>query len=200
MLNKGGAELQAEKSELISDEMSEKIIDTAGKLATTGGANNITVRSILKALGITNRVFYNRFHNIDEVLDRVWRNTSIEMRDVILSNFDENGDFFEQVNNVVSQILIMTYDIKMHFNQYAFESDSVSRENHDWWIREIKRLIDFAKSRKYIKDVDSEVLSYSIWCFCRGYNADAVGRGLPKEEALKNFKYSFAFLLEGLKA
>ena len=192
--------MQAEKSELISDEMSEKIIDTAGKLATTGGANNITVRSILKALGITNRVFYNRFHNIDEVLDRVWRNTSIEMRDVILSNFDENGDFFEQVNNVVSQILIMTYDIKMHFNQYAFESDSVSRENHDWWIREIKRLIDFAKSRKYIKDVDSEVLSYSIWCFCRGYNADAVGRGLPKEEALKNFKYSFAFLLEGLKA
>ena len=122
------------------------------------------------------------------------------MRDGILSNFDENGDFFEQVNNVVSQILIMTYDIKMHFNQYAFESDSVSRENHDWWIREIKRLIDFAKSRKYIKDVDSEVLSYSIWCFCRGYNADAVGRGLPKEEALKNFKYSFAFLLEGLKA
>ena len=192
--------MQAEKSELISDEMSEKIIDTAGRLATTSGANNITVRSILKALGITNRVFYNRFHNIDEVLDRVWRNTSIEMRDGILSHFDENGDFFEQVNNVVSQILIMTYDIKMHFNQYAFESDSVSRENHDWWIREIKRLIDFAKSRKYIKDVDSEVLSYSIWCFCRGYNADAVGRGLPKEEALKNFKYSFAFLLEGLKA
>ena len=180
--------------------MSEKIIDTAGRLATTCGANNITVRSILKALGITNRVFYNRFHNIDEVLDRVWRNTSIEMRDGILSHFDENGDFFEQVNNVVSQILNMTYDIKMHFNQYAFESDSVSRENHDWWIREIKRLIDFAKSRKYIKDVDSEVLSYSIWCFCRGYNADAVGRGLPKEEALKNFKYSFAFLLEGLKA
>jgi len=192
--------LQAEKSELISDEMSEKIIDTAGRLATTSGANNITVRSILKALGITNRVFYNRFHNIDEVLDKVWRNTSIEMRDGILSHFDENGDFFEQVNNVITHILIMTYDIKMRFNQYAFENDSHTRENYDWWIREIKRLIDFAKSRKYIKDVDSEVLSYSIWCFCRGYNADAVGRGLPKEEAVKNFKYSFAFLLEGLKA
>ena len=192
--------MQAEKSELISDEMSEKIIDTAGKLATTSGANNITVRSILKALGITNRVFYNRFHNIDEVLDKVWRNTSLEMRDGILSHFDENGDFFEQVNNVITQILIMTYDIKMRFNQYAFENDSQTRENYDWWIREIKRLIDFAKSRKYIKDVDSEILSYSIWCFCRGYNADAVGRGLPKEEAIKNFRYSFAFLLEGLKA
>jgi len=122
------------------------------------------------------------------------------MRDGILSHFDENGDFFEQVNNVITHILIMTYDIKMRFNQYAFENDSHTRENYDWWIREIKRLIDFAKSRKYIKDVDSEVLSYSIWCFCRGYNADAVGRGLPKEEAVKNFKYSFAFLLEGLKA
>ena len=63
----------------------------------------------------------------------------------------------------------------------------------------IKKLIDYAKSHGLIKDVDSDVMSYAIWCFCRGYNADSVGRGLPKEEAVKNFKYSFGFLLDGLK-
>ena len=56
-----------------------------------------------------------------------------------------------------------------------------------------------APEKRYIQNVDSEVMSYSIWCFCRGYNADAVGRGLPMNEAIKNFKYSFAFLLNGLR-
>ena len=51
----------------------------------------------------------------------------------------------------------------------------------------------------YIKEVDSEVLSYSLWCFCRGYNADAVGRNIPKDVAVKNFRYSFGIILEGLK-
>ena len=64
---------------------------------------------------------------------------------------------------------------------------------------EIKKLIDHAKKKGFIKDVDSWVLSYSIWCFCRGYNADAVARGLPRDEAIANFRYSFGYLLEGLK-
>ena len=65
---------------------------------------------------------------------------------------------------------------------------------------EIIKLIEYAKKEKLLKDVDSYAVSYAIWCFCRGYNADAVGRKLPKEEAVKNFKYSFGFLLDGLRA
>ena len=62
------------------------------------------------------------------------------------------------------------------------------------------KLIEYAKSRCYIKDtVDSEIMSYSIWCFCRGYNADAVGRKLPIDEAVKSFKYSFSVLLDGMR-
>ena len=60
--------MESAKSELITDAMSEKIIETAEKIATTDGASTLTVRRILKELGITNRVFYNRFRNIDEVL------------------------------------------------------------------------------------------------------------------------------------
>ena len=60
-------------------------------------------------------------------------------------------------------------------------------------------MIDYAMEHDYIKQVNSDVLSYSLWCFCRVYNADAVGRKIPKEEAVANFKYSFNFILEGLK-
>ena len=56
------------KSEMIRDEMSERIIEVAHVIVQNGGVSALTVREILKRLNITNRVFYNRFHNIGEVL------------------------------------------------------------------------------------------------------------------------------------
>jgi AcrR family transcriptional regulator len=185
--------------ELIKDEMSDKIIAAAETIATTSGPETLTVRKILQHLAITNRVFYNRFHNISEVLDIVYQKTVQKIRDTIPNEFDPQKDFFEQVIDFVSNTLVISYRTKSHFNYYVFENDSVSDYNYRWWMQKIREIIEYAKEKKYIKNVDSEVMSYSIWCFCRGYNADAVGRGVPMHEAIKNFKYSFAFLLEGLK-
>ena len=184
---------------LIQDEMSQRIIQAAECIATEKGADTVTVRKILQTLGITNRVFYNRFHNIEEVLAMVYKSMIPKIRESFSTKIDESRDFFEQVTDVVVKALLMSYDTKMQFNSYVFASDSVSQSNYLWWTEEIKKLINYAKQRDYIKDVDSDILSYSIWCLCRGYNADAIGRKIPKHEAVKNFKYSFAFLLEGLK-
>ena len=100
---------------------------------------------------------------------------------------------------MVTNSLIASYDAKMRFNQYVFENDSRNSGNYEWWVDEIKKLISYAGSRELIKEVDADILSYSIWCFCRGFNADAVARNLPRDEAVRRFRYSFAFLLEGLK-
>jgi len=187
------------KTALINDEMSETIIACAERLVLTSGASDLTVRKILKELNITNRVFYNRFHNIDDVLTIVYRNTILKIRESITPKYDMETDFFEHVKDVVVNSLVMSYETKMKFNQYVFENDSVSQSNYEWWIGEIKKLIEYAKRNKLIKEVDSDVMSYAIWCFCRGYNADAVGRGLPKDEAIKNFRYSFGILLDGMR-
>ncbi|MBQ9784118.1 MAG: TetR/AcrR family transcriptional regulator [Clostridia bacterium] len=188
-----------DRDELIVDEMSARIIETAERIATAEGAHTVTVRKILQTLGITNRVFYNRFHNVEEVLEAVYENISLKVRRDTLSEYDGETDFFEYVMSVIEKSLLISYDTKMQFNQFAFENDSLSNANYEWWTGEIKRLIDYAKEHGLVRDVDSDVLSYSIWCFCRGYNADAVGRGLPREVAVRNFRYSFGFLLEGLK-
>ena len=79
--------------ELIFDEMSEKIIDAVSYLVTTEGAHKVNVRKILKHLGITNRVFYNRFHNIDEVLKIISDNSIFEVRKSLQFHFDESKDF-----------------------------------------------------------------------------------------------------------
>jgi AcrR family transcriptional regulator len=189
----------ASSDELIKDEMSDKIISAAEKIATSSGPEALTVRKILQHLAITNRVFYNRFHNISEVLDIVYQNTIQKIRDTIPTEFDPDKDFFEQVIDFVANTLVISYRAKNHFNYYVFENDSVSDYNYRWWMQKIREIIEYAKEKRYIQNVDSEVMSYSIWCFCRGYNADAVGRGVPMNEAIKNFKYSFAFLLNGLR-
>ncbi len=187
------------KSSLIRDEMSEKIIETAEKLACSIGAHTITVRKILRELGITNRVFYNRFHNLDEVLRIVYKNTIMKIRSGVASEIDEKSDFFEHTLNLASSAVFVSYETKMQFSQYVFETDSASDSNHEWWTDVIKKHIEYGKEKGYIKDVDAEVLSYSIWCFCRGYNADVVARNLPRDKAIADFKYSFGFLLDGLK-
>lgn len=187
------------ETELISDAMSREILEAAERLAMESGANSVTVRKILQALGITNRVFYNRFRNIDEVLRIVYENTVLKIRESIASKFDPEGDFFGQVIGIVANTLMMSYENKMNFSQYVFESDSVFTGNYEWWKHEIKKLIEFGKSHGHIKDVDSDVMAYAIWCFIRGYNADAIGRKLPKDVAVENFKYSFGILLDGMK-
>lgn len=185
--------------EKIRDEMSQRIISAAERIATERGAQTVTVRSILQELGITNRVFYNRFSNIDEVLDIVYRNTAKKIRVDLCLDFDGEEEFFNYVTEMVIQTLLVSYEAKMQFNQYVFETDSHSNDNYEWWQREIKKLFDYAKEHGYIRDVDSDVLSYSLWCFCRGYNADAVGRNLEKEEAVRRFRYSFSIILDGLR-
>lgn len=187
-------------NELIRDAMSETIIQTVENMVMENGAHGITVRKVLAVLNISNRVFYNRFRNIEEVLEIVYKNTIIKVRESLTVTLDSEKDFFENVMDIVVRTLLVSYDTKMQFNQYIFENDSHSQSNYTWWMSEIKKLIDFAKEKKFIKDVDSEVMSYAIWCFCRGYNADAVARNLPREEAVRRFRYSFSYLLDGLKA
>lgn len=196
----GGAVLEAKNQVLIRDDMSNSIVAVAEKIAISSGAGEVTVRKILQNLGITNRVFYNRFHNIEEVLNIVYEDMVLKVRESISAEFDPDGDFFQQVIDRVANTLVISYEVKMNFNYYIFATDSVSCDNYRWWKAEIEKLIEFGKSRGYVKDVDTEIMSYAIWCFIRGYNADALGRKIPKDEAVSNFKYCFGVLLDGMKA
>lgn len=186
-------------NELIVDAMSDEIIATAERLAATVGAEKVTVRKILQELEITNRVFYNRFHNIDEVLNIVYHNTVVKIRASIVARFDPQGDFVGQIVDIVADTLRLSYQNKKYLNQYVFENDSVSKENFEWWREQIVNLIRFGQSHGKIRDLNADVMAYAIWCFIRGYNADALGRGLPMEKAVEDFRYSFRILLDGMK-
>ncbi len=192
--------MSASDEKLICDEMSEKIINTAQWLTINEGSHNLNVRKILKKLDITNRVFYNRFHNIEEVLDIISEKSIMEIRNSLHFHFDESKDFFQQIMDEVEKTLIISYETRMNFAHYVFENDSVSDDNYNWWTTEIKKILEYAIEKGYIKKVDTDITSYSIWCFIRGFNTDAISRKLSLEEALKRYRYGFRIILEGLKA
>lgn len=188
-------------TELIYDSMSDSILDITEKLVKKDGVHTITVRKILEELGITNRVFYNRFKNVDEVLELVYTKLVMEMRKTVRSDIDPEKDFFGYITDLGVKALMATYEIKMEFSRYMFEHDSLTNANRVWWTDEIKKIIGLGKDLGVIKkDIDDERLAYSIWCFLRGFNADAVLRKISKEEAMENFKFGFECLLNGVKA
>ena len=187
------------ENKYINDAMSENIIQCTKALALENGAGKLNVRTVLNSLGITNRVFYNRFSNIEQVLDIVYCRMVISMRESLCFDIDPQRDFFEQVKDIVVSTLVSSYQLKMKFNSYVFESDSETDENFRWWMERIGELIKKGKKLGFLLDVDEKRTAYSVWCFIRGYNADALSRGIPMEQATEDFKYSFGIFLNGMR-
>ena len=186
--------------EYISDSISDSIIDIAEKLDKTDGAHNITVRKILDELGTTNRVFYNRFRNVDDVLEILYTKLVLKMQRTVRSDIDPDKDFFGYVMDLGVKALTATYEIKMEFSRYMFEHDSLTNANRIWWTNEIEKIISRGKKLGVLKNIDDDKLAYSVWCFLRGYNADAVLRKMSVDEAIENFKFGFGCFLDGVKA
>ena len=188
------------ETQLIQDSISEEIIAIATRLVKSEGAHNVTVRKILKELGATNRVFYNRYHNIAEVLEIVYKNSVYRMHNALKKEYEPEQDFFEYVTHIATLALTNTYEINLYFSSYMFEHANITTFNCEWWTSRIKELIEIGKKNNLIRaDVDSDALSYSVWCFCRGYNADSVIREVSLKEAIKSFRYGFSILLDGIK-
>lgn len=182
----------------IKDDVSLKIIESAATIIQNEGVTSLSVSKILKELNVSNRVFYNRFNNVDEVLREVYNNIIIQKRVYFNPDFNGEQDFFEYVLDLCTNSLEISYELKTKLNLYIFGNDSVSQTNYEWYIGKIKRLVEYAKEKDLVIDVDSDVISYTIWCAIRGYNADVITR-LNKEEAIKNMRYSFNLLLKGIK-
>ena len=182
----------------IHDEISEKIIGIVASIAAEEGAHKVTVCKILARLGMTNRVFYNRFSNADEVLRTVYARSVEKTHECVHPNYSDRDSFIAFCLDTAVEVLLRTYEFKIHFSGYIFEHDSLTEENRLWWEQGIKTHYQYALEHGYAKEVDPDALCYAIWCFCRGYYADAVTRRLPKEDAVRNFRLGFRCLIDGL--
>lgn len=184
----------------IEDDISRQIIQTVHKLAMKKGVDELCVRDVLKEMNITNRVFYNRFANLEEVLEILYTQMTEKVRESLSIPWEEGTDFFQQIEKIALQTLIISYEAKQSLSSFVFENDSINQDNFSWWDEEIKKLIQSAMNQGLVReDLNPDDASYTIWCFIRGFNADAMARGLSREEASRRFSYGFGILLEGIK-
>ena len=193
--NSADAEKRPDK---IQDALSEQIVQIVARLAAEEGAHKVTAKQVINELGMANRVFYNRFSNIDEVLRIVYRNAVVQMHENIEPDFRDKDSFLQFCTEVAVKVLMQTYDVKMQFRCYVFEHDSLTESNRLWWADKVKKYYAIALEQGFARDVDIDALCYAIWCFCRGYYADALSRQLSKEEAVRYFTFGFACLLSGV--
>ena len=190
--------MKKDKKKLINDEMSIKIIDATEQIILEQGIETLNVSRILKYLNITNRVFYNRYSNIQEVLQKIFERVINRKKDLIDIEYDANQDFFEYVTTIATNFLLFAYDVQDKFNYLIFGSDVFTQNNYEWYLVKIKEIIQLGRSKNLLKDFDDEAMGYFIWCSLRGFNADVVMR-MEKEEAVNKFQNTFKYLLEGIK-
>ncbi len=188
------------KQERIHDDISDQIVEIVARITAQEGAHKVTVKKIINEMGVTNRVFYNRFSNIDEVLRIVYRNTVVSMRESIKPEFHDKASFSQFCLDTALRVVMQSYDVKMQFRRYVFEHDSLTEENRIRWYDKIKKYYQYALEQGFAKPVDAEALCCAIWCFCRGYYADAISRQLSREEAARNFTFGFSCLLSSVIA
>lgn len=188
-------ELRAER---IHDAISEQIVDIVTRIAETEGAHKVTVRKIISELNVTNRVFYNRFSNCDEVLRIVYRRAVMQIRENITPDLTDQESFVRSCIDAAVDVLKKTYSIKMQFRRYVFEHDSLTEENRLWWAEKIRQFYQIAVAQGYAKEVDADAFCYAVWCFCRGYFADVVSRQLTQEDAIRYFTFGFTCLINGV--
>lgn len=187
-------------SNLIKDSISDDIVSLCESIVMKEGVKDINVRRIIKEMGVTNRVFYNRFHNIEEVLEIIYYKNMASMQRSIRSDKDIAKDFFGYATDVAVNVLLNTYDIKQKFCQYMFEFDSYTSMNCAWWTDKIMQMVETAKQTGQLKEeINSQRLSYTIWCFLHGFNADAVNRNIPKEDAVENLIFGLNCIFYGVK-
>lgn len=182
----------------LQDKISQEIIDCVGKMVYKEGTTGISVRSVLKELNITNRVFYNRFRNIDEVLLIISQKIVKEMRQSILTPYDEKHNYHQYIISIATNVLIKTYEVKNNFSDYMFISDILNKVNKEWWVEHIVVILNYGVKNGFLKPVNTEDISYAIWCFCRGFNVDAIKGQLELKDALKIFTVAFTAFIDGL--
>lgn len=187
--------------EKIQDEISREIIESARRIAARKNPAQMTVRDVMKDLQITNRVFYNRFHNLDEVLQILYQESIARVRESLSIPWRGDVEFWEHVQTVATRTLILSYESRQDLSQFIFAADSFADANLAWWEQEIRRLIETGKQHGQVRsDLDEKAISYSIWCFIRGFNADAIARDLPRDEAMAVFRKGFGCFIDGMRA
>lgn len=153
-----GRERQIQKN----SETRKAILDAAVSIGLEEGFDELSVRKITDKLGYSSGIVYHYFKDKQEILDTIYTQTSMELKNVIDTCIKPERSFAENLNVVFKMLIeISVYDPDMFklilLNRYSHSSDSVSV-----WIDTIKRCVYMGIESGELRKIDPEITSYIL--------------------------------------
>lgn len=184
----------------IEDETTKRIIETATAIAQQDGMEKLSVKRILEEMNVSNRVFYNRFRNIEDVIEVMYHEFVGNLRGRIeLEKLAEDDHYYETLLELAVSVVRKMYHDDIHFRMRLLSYETSKASNRSWWLEQIEAILKDGVKRGLLKPMNEQAVSYGIWCFCLGYHKEALGQQVSEEEAIAGFIESFSFLIEGMK-
>lgn len=183
----------------LEDETTKQIIAAATGIAQREGIEQLSVKGILAEMGVSNRVFYNRFRNIDDIIQILYNELVQEIRASLKSVREEGRDYYSYLLELAVAVVRKIYQNNLHFRKHLLSYHASNDSNRNWWLTQIQTILQDGINRGLLRKMNITAVSYGVYCFCLGFHKEAVGEALEGEQAIGAFSQSFALLIEGMK-
>lgn len=184
----------------IEDDTTKAIVKTAGIIAQREGLDQLSVKRILSEMKVSNRVFYNRFRNIEDLIEVMYHEFVGTLRGQINpQQLADTEHYYDKLLELAVGVVQKMYRNHIHFRLRLLSYETSKESNRNWWLEQIQKILEDGVSRGLLKPMNEQAVSYGVWCFCLGFHKDALGKNVSEEEAISAFRESFSYFIEGMK-
>lgn len=145
-----------------NEQIRKAILDTAIAIGLEEGFEELSIRKITDKLGYSSGIIYHYFKDKQEILSTIHTQTSMELKDAVVSCINEERTFVENtrlVFNMVSEAF--AYEPHMFklilLNRFSHNNQSVRV-----WIDMIKQCVELGIKSGELRNIDTDITAYIL--------------------------------------
>lgn len=145
-----------------NEQIRKAILDTAIAIGLEEGFEELSIRKITDKLGYSSGIIYHYFKDKQEILSTIHTQTSMELKDAVVSCINEERTFVENtrlVFNMVSEAF--AYEPHMFklilLNRFSHNNQSVRM-----WIDMIKQCVELGIKSGELRNIDTDITAYIL--------------------------------------
>ena len=145
-----------------NEETRKAILDTAVAIGLEEGFEELSIRKITDRLGYSSGIVYHYFKDKQEILDTIHTQTSINLKDAVVSCISEDRSFAENTEKIFNMLSeAFAYEPHM-FKLIMLNRFSKNNESVKMWIDMIKQSVEYGIKSGELRMVDSDIASYIL--------------------------------------
>ena len=182
-----------------NEETRKAILDTAVAIGLEEGFEELSIRKITDRLGYSSGIVYHYFKDKQEILDTIHTQTSINLKDAVVSCISEDRSFAENTEKIFNMLSeAFAYEPHM-FKLIMLNRFSKNNESVKMWIDMIKQSVEYGIKSGELRMVDSDIASHILLnSFLVSQMIINEREDIDKESIRQNFNTELDIILNGL--